>query len=189
MTQNHTENKTLGDLSATSIADLTQANRVNATSVLDANAQRVMQSPIYLLLSGDPRVQMLLRSGNLPLPVLAAVSEWRWLNLLGAGILEGLLAGELKLPNVLAKFPQWQLSEQQYEALREPEVRQLINNKVFSLDRFAHLNGRQINALCQSHSLRAQLLSHKTTVPTFLRYSPSQLDELLASVAVPPSAL
>lgn len=151
--------------------------------------QRILQSPVYLLLRGDANVKQLIQAERMPLPLLAAVDEARWLNLLVADYIQALLSGSMTIAQLLAKRPQWHLPEGHYDALREPEIRLLINEGIFTFDRYTRLNGRQIEALRVSAGLRTELLQRKVTAPYFLRHSPSQLAELVSSLDVPKAAL
>lgn len=169
-------------------SDISQPQAIERTSD-DAHVQRVMQSPVYILLSGDVHVKAFIQKELLPLRVLAAVSEAHWLNLLISEYVQALDAQTMTLPQVLAKQPRWDISVRHYEALREPEIRQLIHTGIFTFDRFTRLNGRQVDALCASAGLRTQLLKRQITAPYFLRHSPSQLAEFVAALDVPKAAL
>lgn len=151
--------------------------------------QRVMASPIYLLLRGDAHVRLLIEADRLPLPLLAAVDETNWLNLMVPEYIQALMADNMTIAHILAKKPLWQLSEQHYEALRTPDIRRLIHEGIFSFDRYMRLNTKQLNALKVSAGLRAELFKRNITAPHFLRHSPSQLAELVSTLDVPSAAL
>lgn len=76
-----------------------------------------------------------------------------------------------------------QLSSQHYRALRNVDIKKLIEEGVFSVDRFTRLSKFQIHALVSSEGLRSDLIRRKITAPQFLRYSPNQLNDLVTSYA------
>ena len=150
---------------------------------------KVIDSPIYALLMALTPLKRWLREGVLEPALLRSVPESQWVNLFEPTVLAQIGAGKLAPRQVLMVTPRWKLTEAQHTALREPQVRALIEKGIISFDRFASLNDVQCYALQASEGLRNLLLKGKMVAPYFLRQSPLQLRALVEDLRTPVTVL